>query len=188
MIIELMVAMMAAIFAPQSAHPPAAFKTQIKKISRAARGHVGAAVMLVETGEAISVHGDQHFPMQSVYKFPIGMAVLHDVDAGRVKLDQNVRVGKGDLLPAGFHSPIRDTYPRGNVDLTVRELLRFMVAESDGTASDVLLRLTGGPERVNQYLSDLGVHDVTVATSEMEMSRGPDMQYRNWATPSATVG
>jgi hypothetical protein len=32
------------------------------------------------------------------------------------------------------------------VDLSVRDLLRYMVSESDGSACDVLLRTTGGPE------------------------------------------
>ena len=55
------------------------------------------------------------------------------------------------------HSPIRDHHPNGGIDLTVRELIRAAIVDSDGTASDVLLRLAGGGARVTAYLRGLGV-------------------------------
>ena len=55
------------------------------------------------------------------------------------------------------------------------------------TASDVLLRLAGGAASVTAYLEGLGVHGVRVVTSEMEMSRGQRVQYRNWAQPDEMV-
>lgn len=149
------------------AHSLDSLGEQFAHISSTAEGKVGACAMLLETGESASFHGGQRFPMQSVYKFPIGMAVLHEVDRGTLRLDQTVAVAKLDLAPAGLHSPIRDQHP-GGITLSLRELLRFMVAESDGTASDVLLRLAGGPERVTSYLRGLAVSGVTVATSERE--------------------
>ena len=160
---------------------------QFEQLAKPARGHVGAAVVLLETGAAVDFHGNEHFPMQSVYKLPIGMTILHEVDGGTLKLDEQVRVSADDLVPVLAHSPLRDRHPRGGVDITVRELLRYMLVESDGTASDVLLRRAGGPERVNSYLRGLGVQDIVVATTEKEMTQGDDVQYRNWATPKASV-
>ncbi|HKC63116.1 MAG TPA: class A beta-lactamase, subclass A2 [Pyrinomonadaceae bacterium] len=167
---------------------PDNLRGQIEKISVDAQGRVGASVLLLETVEAVSFNGDQKFPMQSVYKFPIGMAVLNQVDNGKLKLDQKVRVEKSDLVPAKVYSSIRDKYPQGGVELSVRELLRYMIVESDGTACDVLLRVVGGAERVNDYLKGLGVTGVVVATTEKEMAQGGDVQYRNWATPDAALG
>ena len=170
-----------------AAHTTAGLRAEMESIAAVAQGRVGAAVMIMETGESVSLNGDERFPMQSVYKLPIGMAVLHEVDRGALRLDDAVRVRKSDLLPAGFHSPVRDRYPHGDVELSLRELLRYMVSESDGTASDVLLRVAGGPERVNAYLRRIKVKGVVVATSEMEMAAGPLVQYRNWATPLAML-
>ena len=120
---------------------------QIEQISRAALGRVGVAVTLIETGESVALHGNQRFPMQSVYKLPIGMVVLHQVDRGALKLGQKVRLTRNDFVTAPQHSPIRDDHPQ-KVELSVSELLRFMVSESDGTACDVLLGLVGGPQFV----------------------------------------
>lgn len=160
------------------AGPPA-----FEPIAAVAHGHVGVAIRLVETGESYSFHGSEHFPMQSVYKLPIAMAVLN----ANLPLDKPIRVAKSELVPAGLHSPIRDLHPDGDFDMPLREVLRYAIAESDGTASDVLLRLAGGPDRVTGFLRRLGVNDLVVATSELEMSREVHVQYRNWSTPEGMV-
>ena len=161
-------------------------RAQIEQISRDAKGRVGVALTLLESGESVALQGDQRFPMQSVYKLPIGMAVLNQIDQGRLKLDQIVRVTKKDFVRAGQHSPIRDKNPRG-VQLSVRELLRFMVSESDGTACDVLLGLVGGPSVVTSYLRGLGIQGINVADTEKEIGKNISVQYRNWASPEAMV-
>jgi beta-lactamase class A len=170
-----------------AARPTDGLRGQIEEISGAAQGRVGAAVTLLEKGESVAVRGEEHFPMQSVYKLPIAMAVLHAVDGGALALDQKVAVQAADLVPAKMYSPLRDRYPHGGVELSLRELLRQAVEVSDGTASDVLLRLAGGGESVTGFLRGLGVTDMTVATSEAEMARGDDVQYRNWASPLAAI-
>jgi beta-lactamase class A len=159
---------------------------QIEQISRAAQGRVGVAVTVLETGESVALNPNQQFPMQSVYKLPIGMAVLNKVDRKELKLEQKVRVQTSDFVTARQHSPIRDNHPQG-VELSVAELLQFMVSESDGTACDVLLGLVGGTEFVTQYLRDLGVNGVVVANTEKELGQDESVQYRNWATPEGMV-
>lgn len=159
---------------------------QIEQIARTAKGRVGVAATLIETGESVALNGKGQFPMQSVYKFPIGMAVLHQVDRGVLKLEQKVRVERRDFVTAPQHSPIRDDHPQG-VEMSVSDLLRFMVSESDGTACDVLLGLIGGPQFVTQYLRDLGVNGIVVANTEKELGQDQSAQYRNWATPEAAV-
>lgn len=159
---------------------------QIEQISRAAQGRVGVAATVLETGESVALNAEQRFPMQSVYKFPIGMAVLAQVDQGKLKLEQKVRVEKSDFALQRQHSPIRDANPQG-VELSLAELLKYMVSESDGTACDVLLRLVGGPEVVTEYLRELDVNGIVVADTEKEIGQDKSVQYRNWATPEAAV-
>lgn len=158
-------------------------RARIEKISHAAQGRVGVTATVLETGELVTLNGGQQFPMQSVYKFPIGMAVLAQVDRGKLKLNQKVRVEISDFVS---NSPIRDKNPQG-VELSLAELLKYMVSESDNTACDVLLRLAGGPEVVTQYLRDLGVNNIVVANTEKELGQDKALQYRNYATPDAAV-
>lgn len=142
--------------------------------------------MLVETGGTVALNGKQQFPMQSVYKLAIAMAGLRQVDNGVLKLDQKVRVRPDDFAPEAVNSPLRDKHSRG-VELSVLELLQLMIVDSDGTASDVVLKLTGGPDQVTKYLRELGVEGTVVATSEKEMAQSDDVQYRNWSTPDSMV-
>ena len=60
---------------------------QFEKIAPAAKGRVGVAAQFLESGETASLHADEHFPMHSVYKLPISMAVLQRLDRGELKLD-----------------------------------------------------------------------------------------------------
>jgi beta-lactamase class A len=166
--------------------PDAELQTQLIQISSIAKGHVGISAVVLETGETVSLNPQDHFPMQSVYKLPIGMAVMEQVDAGKIRLDQKVRVTKDDFGSPGQHSPIRDQNPNGVV-LSVNDLLRFAISESDGTASDVLMKLAGGPGAVQAYLTELKITDMIVLNIEKEIGKDWETQYRNWATPEAAV-
>ena len=163
-----------------------ALQKQIGQIASEAKGRVGVKAEILETGESVSLNPSEHFPMQSVYKFPIGMAVLKQVDEGKLKLEQSVKIEKNDFVSPGQHSPIRDKYPNG-VELSVNEILRLAVSESDGTASDVLLKLVGGAQSVQSYLAELGVTEVIVANTEKEFGQDRNVQYRNWASPDGAV-
>jgi beta-lactamase class A len=159
---------------------------RIGLIAAEAKGRVGVAAVVLETNDAVSLNAHDHFPMQSVYKLPIGMAVLRQVDEGKLKLNERVRVEKGDFVSQRQHSPLRDKNPKG-VELSVEELLRYAVAESDGTASDVLLRLVGGADAVGKYLSEIRVGEMIVANTEKEIGGDWETQYRNWASPEGAV-
>lgn len=161
-------------------------RDRIEHISRAAQGRVGVSATVLETGKTVAFNGDQQFPMQSVYKLPIAMAVLAQVDQGKLKLDQRVRVEQRDFGAKPWYSPIQARYPQG-VELSLTELLKYMVSDSDNTACDVLLRLVGGTQRVTEYLHTLGVNNMIVANTEKEMHQNQSLQYQNAATPSATI-
>jgi beta-lactamase class A len=156
-------------------------------LSAEAKGRLGAVAEILENKKIVlSLNHREHFPMQSVYKLPIGMATLAVVDRGTLKLDQKVHVEKSEYVSDGQHSPLRDTHPEGT-DVTVRELLDLAVSESDGSASDVLLRLIGGPAAVMKYLASIGVRDVMVLDTEKALGRDWMVQYQNWATPDGAV-
>ena len=147
-----------------AALPFAGLPSQFEKIAPAAKGRVGVAAQLLESGETADLHGDEHFPMHSVYKLPISMAVLQRVDRGELKLDQQVKVEPSDFVRKGMYSPVRDKYPDGT-ELTIAELLRYTICESDGSTSDVLMKLIGGPGSVMAFLEEIQVPDIQVVNS-----------------------
>jgi beta-lactamase class A len=158
-------------------------RDRIEKIARAAQGRVGVSAMVLETGQSMALNEKQRFPMQSVYKLPIGMAVLAQVDRGKLKLDRKIRIEASDVVPV---SAVLDQKALGK-EFSLAELLKYMVSDSDNTACDALLRLIGGPQVVTPYLRSLSVSDIVVANTEKELAQDKAMQYRNYATPDAAL-
>jgi beta-lactamase class A len=149
-------------------------------------GRVGVFAQVIGSHDEAGLNDTERFPMQSVYKLPIAMAILDQVDRKALTLNQKVSLSARDMVP-GIHSPIREAHPAGGIDISVRDLVRAAIVDSDGTASDVLLRLAGGGPRVTAYLRALGIRNMDVVTTERKMSEDPMAQYRNSATPRAAV-
>lgn len=133
---------------------------------RARPGVLGFGLMNLESGERWALEGDRRFPMQSVFKAPLAAAVLAEVDAGRVRLDEAVKIEDVDLSPRW--SPIADAWP-GRADYTVQELLVAAVEQSDNTAADVLMKRIGGPGAVTAWLQAKRVPDLRVDRYEREL-------------------
>jgi beta-lactamase class A len=156
--------------------------TELTSIADGAPGRVGFAVAVLEDGRVPVLSGvrvNERFPMQSVFKVPIAMAVLARVDAGKLGLGDSVAVRPADLAPG--YSPLREKFPTGGT-FTLRELLRRMMSESDNTACDVLLRLVP-PADVTARLRTIRVDSLDIVMDEKAMSKTETAQYRNWATP-----
>ena len=164
----------------------AELEKQFAEIAKDARGKVGAAAVVLETGEAALLNADDHYAMQSVYKLPISMAVMDQVRLGKLDLDEQIGVSKEDYVLPGQVSPLRDKNPNGGV-FTIRELIRLALVESDGSASDVLLRVAGGPSEVQNYLSQIGINDMKIVNTEKEFAKDWNNQYQNWTTPVEAV-
>lgn len=154
---------------------------KLQKISTSKNATIGLAVWGTQPGDTLSVLGDQRFPMQSVFKFPIVLCMLAEVDKGTFTLEEPVTVAKSELLP-GFWSPLRDKYPEG-VTLPLSALMRYALSWSDNVACDVLLRLLGGPLVVEAYFHQKGFKDIAIKINEKTMQSDWDIQFLNWVTP-----
>ncbi|BAV04771.1 beta-lactamase class A [Filimonas lacunae] len=157
---------------------------EVSHIVATQHGKVGFYATVIETGDTASYNSNNKFPMQSVYKFPIAMAVLKQVDEGKLSLQQQIHILPSDIMPVG-HSPIREKYPQGNTDMTLDQIITYNVQESDGTACDVLLRILGGTAKANAYIQKLGIKNINIATTEKAQQTNDMVQYKNWSTPKA---
>jgi beta-lactamase class A len=137
-----------------------ALTARLERLAAEARGTAGVCVEHVETGARACVSGDAAVPMMSVFKLPIVLQVLHRVDRGEVSLDAPRRVRASDLRPGV--RPLGGAWRGAPLDVPVRELVRLAIAESDNTASDLLLGLAGGPAAVTARLRALGLEGVRV--------------------------
>jgi beta-lactamase class A len=143
---------------------PDSVGTELARIARRVGGEMGVAAVHVESGARISFNGDRRFPMASVSKVPIAMEFLRRVDAGEIDLDQRLEIPITDFRPG--YSPLASWSGGRPEHATVDSLFRLMIGVSDNSATDVILRMAGGPESVTRRLRELGIEDVDVDRSE----------------------
>lgn len=158
-----------------------ALRQKIDSIANSKNAIVGVAINGIKANDTLSINGQRHYPMQSVFKFPIALSILSEVDKGNLSLDQKIDIKKSQLLP-GLWSPIREKYPEGTT-LTIAEIIEYTVALSDNVGCDVLLKLLGGPQAVENYFSNLGFKDFAVKINEETMQNNWDLQFLNWTIP-----
>lgn len=170
---------------PQDIRAQDSLKSQIIEISKQSKGIVGVSILGIETRDTLNYNGNARLVMHSVMKFPIAMTVLNLVDKGKYRLDQKMKLGKGDMHPNTW-SPMRDKYPNGT-EITVGELLSYMVSQSDNDACDFLLKKLGGPQTVENYLHGLGINGINIVASEGDMAKAWEVQYTNWCKPAEIV-
>jgi len=144
---------------------------------------VGVAISRAHGTDTLSIHGDKHFAMQSVFKLHIAIAMLHAIDQNKFTLNQIIEIPESSLLP-GLWSPIREKYPKGT-SLSIADIISYTVGWSDNVGCDVLLNLLGGPQQVEAFFRKLDIHDLDIKINEEIMQNNWDMQYLNWTTPKA---
>ncbi len=143
---------------------PDSLTRELERISRRVGGEIGIAAIHIESGARVSVNGDRRFPMASVSKVPMALEFLRRVDMGEISLDERIVVPTTDFRPG--HSPLASWSGGRPVRATVDSLFKLMIEVSDNTATDVILRMAGGPEEVTRRLRELGIEDMNVDRSE----------------------
>ncbi len=159
-------------------------RKKIEQILSDKNAVVGVSIIGNDGKDTLSFYGDQQFPMQSVFKFHIALAVLSEVDKGVLSLDQMVEVPKEELFPEGMWSPLRDDHPNGG-SFTIKRLIQYALIQSDNTACDVLIQTIGTPKTVEEFIKKNGIDDIEVTFNELEMQAEWDNMFQNWTTPNA---
>jgi len=162
-------------------------RQQIRAIAGEAHGKVSVACSLPGTALNCDLNPNAQPPMQSVFKLPLAVTILHQVEQGTFSLDQPVRFLPQDRILPHVYSPLQAQYPDGGVDVPLRELLRLTVALSDNVAADILLRTAGGPKAVDMYIAALGVSGFHLEDGEDVLHHDVSAQYRNWFEPAGAV-
>ncbi len=158
-------------------------RQKIQQIVATKNATVGVSIVGLDKKDTLSINGDRHCAMQSVFKFHIALAILSDIDKGRFALDQKINIPKKYLFPT-FYSPIKDKYPDG-ATLTLAEIMQYTVSQSDNVGCDALLRLIGGPHIVNDYFVKNNFKNIAIKINEEVMQSNWNLQFQNWTTPKA---
>lgn len=143
---------------------------------------VGVSAEDTITGKRVAVRADEAFPMGSVYKFPIVLAILHK-NPNSDALDREITIEPAEFAPG--HSPLRDAAGTEPIRQPLGALIVAALRDSDNTASDAVLREVGGPAGVMSYLNFLGARGIDVSRSEKEIAAdiGAKGEAAYWSDP-----
>ena len=158
-------------------------KIKIYDVVKDKKASIGISIIANNLQDTINSNENLHYPMQSVFKLPIALAVLSEIDKGYFELNQQINITSNDLLSDTW-SPIREQFPNGTT-MTLGEIIRYTIAQSDNNGCDILLQLIGGTSAVEKFLSQNQLTDISIKANEAEMHRDWTIQYQNWATPVA---
>jgi len=107
----------------------------LDSISAAHHGVVGYTVSNLDTGERLTRSGDEPFPTASLIKVPIAVAMMEQVNAGALSLDDRITVLRIEKVPgAGVLQFLHD-----GAEITIRDAAWLMLTHSDNTATNLLL-------------------------------------------------
>lgn len=161
-------------------------KGKITHIIDTAGGKIGVGVQGADFKAGFVINGESNYPMMSVFKFPLALAILHLVDKGKLNLGQKISIPR-DKLDTNTWSPLVKDFPTRDPYLSLSDLLTYAVTKGDNNACDFLYGLAGGTAAVNTYLHRLGVKDISIVYTEEEMGKTRSLQYDNWSKPTAML-
>lgn len=126
----------------------------------------GIAIKNLSSGEEVLLNADRPFELANVFKIPILVAAMQQIDRGRFHLhDRIVLHDFHKVFPNDILSAMED-----GIRLPIKDLFTLMITASDNTAIDMTLDLIGGKQTVNSAMRRLGFssNEINIATSMHE--------------------
>ena len=151
---------------------------EINILAKEAKGKVCVYAHLIEDSVELNYYGDELCVMQSVFKIPIALHILDKIDKGEFSLLHKIHIPSKKMIKETW-SPMRDSFPDGNVNMTFDKLLSYMVSQSDNIACDVLINHIGKPVAVQKYIRKSGFEDFEMKYNEAAMHKKWKNQYSN---------
>jgi beta-lactamase class A len=130
-------------------------------------GRIGACISDGSDMPYACVRALDHFPMQSVMKLPVAVAVLDAVDHGMLRLDEPIVVHEEDL--SVYVQPIAKLVGPDGFKTTIDDLIRRAIVDSDNAAADILIARLGKPFAVEVTLARKGLWAIETARDEKHL-------------------
>ena len=141
------------VAAALAAAGPPGIQDQVAAKVKAFHGEMGVYAKDLATGEIVAVNADERFPTASLIKVAVMAEVFRQMNEGKFAKTTPVTLRNDDK--AGDETVPLNMLHDGAV-LTVGDLLHFMIAYSDNTATNLLIGLVG-TANVDKLLDSYGL-------------------------------
>jgi beta-lactamase class A len=156
---------------------------QFGAIRKRIGGRLGVYALDTASGRSVGLDEYSRYAMASTFKVLLAAAILEQVDARALSLDQEVKFGPLDIVP---YAPVTsERLARGSI--TVGELCAAIVELSDNPAANLLLGLIGGPAGLTKFVRSLDDRMTRLDRREIELNTNVPGDERDTTTPQAMV-
>lgn len=121
-------------------------------------------------------------PMLSVFKYFVALKVLDKLEKEKISLNKEIIISK-NMVDKNLYSPMLDEYTSFPFNISIANLLVYMISTSDNNACDILIDYVGGIEEIQNFVHSIGFFDVKISETEIEMNKNIEKQYLNKAYP-----
>lgn len=142
--------------------------------------------LAVQKDNRIWVFDKGRQPLLSVFKYIVALKVLAKLDKENISLNKKLEISKS-MIDEDLYSPMLNKYKKLPFEISIRELLKYMISESDNNACDILIEYAGGIAAIDSYIKEIGFKDIEIAVNEKEMNKDIEKQYLNKASASDMV-
>jgi beta-lactamase class A len=131
-----------------------------------------------------SYRGDERFAMCSTFKLALSAAILEEVEAGNLSMDQAIAFDESDMLD---YAPVaREHFAEGQ--MTIAQMAEAISTLSDNTAANLLLAQIGGPEAMTAFFRRHGDSVTRLDRNEPALNENAPGDERDTTTPEAMAG
>jgi beta-lactamase class A len=127
------------------------------------KGEAGVIIEDLSQGWEISLNKDKLFPAASLVKIPIMAACFYAQAEGKISLKDKLVLKTSAKAPG---SGVLKNMPAGS-SITVDRLIELMIAQSDNTASNMLIDLLT-PDYLNTFFKREGLKNTNLARKMMD--------------------
>lgn len=147
--------------------PDAQLEAKIAALAAEAGLRIGFAAVDLDKGRTAFVRGGELFPMQGVAQLPLAIAFMQLAQRGKTSLEARVRLTAADVAPG--RSPLAARLKNRPTTFTARQLVEHMLLNADATAADALMKLAGGPAKIQDAVKSFEIEGLRIDRYEREL-------------------
>jgi len=159
-----------------------ALRDSLEHIAAGAPGETGIAI-ITDRGDTLTVNNADKYPLMSVFKLHQAIALCHMLEQRGIPTDTVVEIDDSRLNPDTWSPMLRDHTERP-VRITVSELLRYTLTQSDNNASNYLFESIGSVGETDHHIATLIPREsFRLSVTEAEMWGDHSLAYSNHSSP-----
>lgn len=140
---------------------------KIAAIEKKSNTIMGITAIYIEQDKVVTHNSTQRFFMASTIKLPIALAFLHRVDEKKDSLTRVIRLDAKNSVPGS--GSLYHLFEKKTINMSLQQILKYMLINSDNSASDTILQAANGPKSVAKRMGALGFKNISINRSILEI-------------------